>query len=75
MSFHLGISKVTDFKDASCANSDLFNQIFHGMLKRGVYFAPSAFESLFVSTTHEIELLERTISTLDETLNELSVNG
>jgi glutamate-1-semialdehyde 2,1-aminomutase len=75
MSFHLGISKVTDFKDASSANSDLFKQIFHGMLKRGVYFAPSAFESLFVSTTHEIELLERTISTLDETLNELSVNG
>jgi glutamate-1-semialdehyde 2,1-aminomutase len=71
MSFHLGISKVTDFKDASSANSALFNKIFHGMLKRGVYFAPSAFESLFISTTHEFDLLERTISTLDDTLNEL----
>ena len=71
MSFHLGISKVTDFNDASAANSALFNKIFHGMLKRGVYFAPSAFESLFISTTHEFDLLERTISTLDDTLNEL----
>ena len=71
MSFHLGVSKVTDFKDASSANCALFNQIFHGMLKRGVYFAPSAFESLFVATTHELDLLERTIYTLDETLNEL----
>jgi glutamate-1-semialdehyde 2,1-aminomutase len=71
MSFHLGVSKVTDFKDASSANSALFNQIFHGMLKGGIYFAPSAFESLFVATTHELDLLERTISTLDETLNDL----
>ena len=71
MSFHFGISKVTNFNDASAANSTLFNKIFHGMLKRGVYFAPSAYESLFISTTHELDLLERTISAIDETLNEV----
>jgi glutamate-1-semialdehyde 2,1-aminomutase len=71
MSFHFGISKVKNFNDASAANSTLFNKIFHGMLKRGVYFAPSAYESLFISTTHELDLLERTISAIDETLNEV----
>jgi len=29
-----------------------FKRFFHGMLKEGVYFAPSAFEAGFLSAAH-----------------------
>ena len=31
------------------------------MLKRGIYLAPSAFEALFISSTHTQSLLDKTI--------------
>jgi glutamate-1-semialdehyde 2,1-aminomutase len=71
MSFHFDIDAVTNFEDACSANADLFKQLFHGVLKRGVYFAPSAFEALFVSTTHTYELLDKTIQAMDEALEEI----
>jgi len=52
ISFHFDVDEVNNFDDACNANADLFKTLFHGVLKRGVYFAPSAFESLFLSTTH-----------------------
>jgi glutamate-1-semialdehyde 2,1-aminomutase len=33
-------------------DKDAFNRFFHGMLERGVYFAPSAYEAGFVSAAH-----------------------
>ncbi len=71
MSFHFDIDAVTNFEDACNANAELFKQLFHGVLKRGVYFAPSAFEALFVSTTHTYELLDTTIQAMDEALEEI----
>ncbi|HEV2679604.1 MAG TPA: aspartate aminotransferase family protein, partial [Rhodanobacter sp.] len=37
---------------ATAADAALFNRFFHGMLKRGVYLAPSAFEAGFMSSAH-----------------------
>ena len=71
MSFHFDIDAVNNFEDACNANADLFKKLFHEVLKRGVYFAPSAFESLFVSTTHTYELLDKTIQAMDEALEEI----
>ena len=71
ISFHFDIDEVNNFDDACNANADLFKTIFHGVLKRGVYFAPSAFESLFLSTTHTKELLDNTIVAIEETLEEI----
>ena len=68
ISFHFDIDEVSNFDDACNANADLFKTLFHGVLKRGVYFAPSAFESLFLSTTHTKELLDSTIVAIEETL-------
>ena len=42
----------TSYAEAKTADTALFNRFFHGMLARGVYFAPSAFEAGFVSTAH-----------------------
>ena len=71
LSFHFDVSKVNDFEDAKNANSDIFKDLFHASLKRGVYFAPSAFESLFISTTHHKKLLDETINIVNDSLKEI----
>lgn len=43
-----------------------FKRFFHGMLAQGVYFAPSAFESGFVSAAHSQEDLDRTVAAATE---------
>ena len=71
LSFHFNSDKVVCFDDACAADADYFKKVFHGMLKRGVYLAPSAFETLFVSRSHTIEILDRTLCALEETLQEV----
>jgi glutamate-1-semialdehyde 2,1-aminomutase len=45
-------AKVTSFVQATSADTALFNRFFHGMLARGIYLAPSAFEAGFMSSAH-----------------------
>ena len=71
LSFHINVDEVSCFDDACAADATYFKNVFHGMLKRGIYLAPSAFESLFISRTHSKELLDRTLVALEETLNEI----
>jgi len=51
-SFFFTTIPVRDMADASTQDERLFAQFFHGMLKRGVYLPPSAYEAWFVSTAH-----------------------
>ncbi len=44
--------KVESFTDATQCDIAAFRRFFHGMLKRGVYFAPSAYEAGFISAAH-----------------------
>lgn len=39
-----------------------FNRFFHGMLERGVYFAPALYEAGFISAQHTDEDIEATIA-------------
>ncbi len=48
-----------------------FREFFHGMLKRGVYLAPSAFEAGFISSSHTQADLEETLAAAQETLMEM----
>jgi glutamate-1-semialdehyde 2,1-aminomutase len=49
--------QVETFAQATACDTAAFNRFFHGMLKRGVYLAPSAFEAGFLSSAHgEIEI-------------------
>ena len=43
---------MESYAQATAADSAMFNRFFHGMLERGVYLAPSAFEAGFVSSAH-----------------------
>jgi glutamate-1-semialdehyde 2,1-aminomutase len=58
---------------ATARRSDLkaFAKFFHACLKRGIYFAPSQFETGFISTAHTAEDLERTDSVIREALTSL----
>lgn len=71
LSFHFNVEKVENFDQACNADAELFKKLFHGVLKRGIYFAPSAFESLFISNTHTINQLDKTINAVDKSLEEI----
>ena len=43
---------VTHFAQVSACNIERFQKFFHGMLNEGVYLAPSAYETGFVSAAH-----------------------
>ncbi len=54
--------QVTNFAQATSCDIEAFKQFFHGMLDRGIYLAPSAFEAGFVSQAHSQEDIEETIA-------------
>jgi glutamate-1-semialdehyde 2,1-aminomutase len=58
---------------ASVQRSDLkvFAKFFHACLKRGVYFAPSQFETGFISIAHTQEDIERTCAVMRDVLETL----
>src|SRR4051794_8479235 len=43
---------VRNFTDAKASDAGIFRLFFHAALDRGVYLAPSAFESCFMSAAH-----------------------
>lgn len=52
---------VRRFRQVAAADVDRFRKFFHGMLREGIYFAPSAFEAGFVSAAHGEDELRKTI--------------
>jgi len=54
--------KVTRFSQVVKSNQDMFRKFFHAMLDEGVYLAPSAFETGFVSAAHDEQTLEKTFA-------------
>ena len=52
-------------------NKERFNKFFHGLLDRGIYLAPSAFEAGFVSSAHTEQDIETTIQVAAEVLKTL----
>ncbi|RUO27923.1 glutamate-1-semialdehyde-2,1-aminomutase [Aliidiomarina sedimenti] len=64
--------KVTSFADATACNMDHFKAFYHQMLKRGVYLAPSAFETGFMSMLHSDADIEQTIQAARESFAALN---
>ncbi|MBN3519990.1 glutamate-1-semialdehyde 2,1-aminomutase [Algoriphagus lutimaris] len=63
--------EVYDFATAKESDTALFGKYFQAMLKRGVYLAPSQFESLFLSTALSDELIEKILQAHRESMIEL----
>ncbi len=62
---------VLDYRTALTASVEKYRQFFHGMLQRGVYLAPSQFETCFISLAHTDEDIAKTLSAVRETLKTL----
>ncbi len=66
---------VTDYERAKAADAKRYARFFHALLERGVYFAPSAFETLFPSLAHTDEDLEATATAAAEAAMEVAAAG
>ncbi len=64
--FFTDADQVTDFAGSMACDQERFKKFFHGMLERGVYLAPSAFEAGFVSAAHSDEDIAKTLSAAAE---------
>jgi glutamate-1-semialdehyde 2,1-aminomutase len=59
---------ISDLASAQRSDLKMFATFFHGCLKRGLYFAPSQFETGFISTAHSQEDIQRTGAVMREAL-------
>lgn len=62
---------ISSFESMLKCNVEAFKQFFHGMLKRGVYLAPSAFEAGFISSVHSDQDIADTVQAAKETFAEM----
>ena len=59
---------VTDLTGAKKADTALYARFFHAMLDRGFYFAPSQFETAFLSLAHDEQEIDRTVAAADDSV-------
>jgi len=62
--------KVVDFETAKSCDTELFGKYFRFMLNKGIYLAPSQFESLFISTAIEADEVTQIVSGFEEFLDQ-----
>tara|TARA_A100001011_G_scaffold183133_1_gene192032 strand:+ start:5741 stop:7030 length:1290 start_codon:yes stop_codon:yes gene_type:complete len=72
MSLHFTDQPVVDFKTAALGNNEDFKTYFNGMLDRGVYLPPSAFESYFLNDALSEKDIDFTLSAFEDWLNKRS---
>ena len=56
--------RVDDYATARTQDATAFAAFFHAMLDAGVHLPPSAFESWFVSASHDDEAVEQVLDAL-----------
>jgi len=71
ISVHFDSNPVYDFNTAKNGDNETFKKFFHGLLNRGVYIAPSAYETWFITDALSYEDLNFTISAIASIANEL----
>lgn len=71
ISVHFDQEPVVDFKTAKKGDNAIFKQFFHGLLKQGIYIAPSAYETWFITDALTYSDLDETIQAIDAVAKEL----
>jgi glutamate-1-semialdehyde 2,1-aminomutase len=72
ISVHFSEEPVVNFASAAAAASNgKFNKFFHGLLENGIYIAPSAFETWFISEALSYEDLDKTIAAVEKVAKNL----
>lgn len=57
---------VANYDDAKRSDTARYSTVFQQLLNHGVYLAPSQFETLFTSTEHSDEDIDRTLAAADK---------
>lgn len=60
--------QVRNFNDVASSDEALFKRFYHGMLHKGVYFAPSMYEAGFISNAHQHDEMRLTHQAAREVL-------
>ena len=63
-------SPVTSFEEAKAADIENFKKFHKAWLRKGVFFAPSAFEAGFVSTEHTEDVINETLEIVQSVVSE-----
>ncbi len=66
ISVHFDANPVFDFATAKNGDNETFKKFFHGLLNEGVYIAPSAYETWFITDALTYEDLDFTIKVIDK---------
>lgn len=60
--------RIANFQDVASSDEVLFRRFYHGMLEKGVYFAPSMYEAGFVSLAHTQQDVQNTLQAAEQVL-------
>lgn len=71
ISVHFDKDEVCDFETAKKGDNETFKKFFHGLLKEGVYIAPSAYETWFITDALSYEDLDFTINAVSKVIRDL----
>ncbi|MCI4410290.1 MAG: glutamate-1-semialdehyde 2,1-aminomutase [Thiotrichales bacterium] len=63
--------QVTRYEQVLNGDIERFKKFFHGMLRQGIYLAPSAFEASFVSIAHSDEDIAATLEAAESVMKTL----
>ncbi|MEE9161089.1 MAG: glutamate-1-semialdehyde 2,1-aminomutase, partial [Gammaproteobacteria bacterium] len=63
---------ISSFDQVMNCNQERFNTFFHGMLEKGIYIAPSAFEAGFVSSAHSENDIKETVDIAERVFSNLN---
>ncbi|HEX7028761.1 MAG TPA: glutamate-1-semialdehyde 2,1-aminomutase [Gammaproteobacteria bacterium] len=65
-------SRIETFADISRCDIERFKLFFHGMLERGIYLAPSAYEAGFLSIAHTAQDIAETVTAAEDVFESLT---
>ncbi|RXR22134.1 glutamate-1-semialdehyde 2,1-aminomutase [Flavobacterium stagni] len=71
ISVHFDARPVIDFDSAKNGDNERFKKFFHGLLQEGVYIAPSAYETWFITDALTYEDLDFTIAAVAKVIKSL----
>lgn len=66
ISVHFDKNEVIDFETAKNGDNQYFKDFFHNLLNEGIYIAPSAYETWFITDALSYEDLDKTIAAIDK---------
>ena len=66
ISIHFDANPVYDFQTAKNGDNETFKKFFHGLLNEGIYIAPSAYETWFITDALTYDDLDFTIKAIDK---------